>query len=70
MCHRQLRFYKATACGHLTFTGDTTIDCGSPLCFLSKSHPANCGSPGSNKARCDCPRYYTSVSSRPQTVVC
>ncbi|KAG1756778.1 uncharacterized protein EDB91DRAFT_35356 [Suillus paluster] len=39
MCHRQLRFTKNTACGHLTFQGDTYIDCFARDCNLSTSHP-------------------------------
>ncbi|KZT11353.1 uncharacterized protein LAESUDRAFT_671228 [Laetiporus sulphureus 93-53] len=56
MCHRQLRFYKSTQCGHLTFTGDTYIDCNSPNCRISSAHPATCGGPGTV---CRCRRYYT-----------
>ncbi|CAL1704750.1 unnamed protein product [Somion occarium] len=59
MCHRQLRFFKANGCGHLTFTGETTIDCGSRDCYLSSHHPKNCGSPASDKHLCNCLRYYT-----------
>ncbi|KAH9934740.1 uncharacterized protein B0H18DRAFT_978002, partial [Fomitopsis serialis] len=58
MCHRQLRFYKAKQCGHLTFTGETYIDCNSRECFLSTAHPSTCGAPGS-RILCRCRRYYT-----------
>ncbi|KAG2037255.1 hypothetical protein BDR03DRAFT_391593 [Suillus americanus] len=46
MCYRQLRFTKNTACGHLTFQGDTYIDCLARDCKLSASHPTTCGSQG------------------------
>lgn len=55
MCYRQLRFTKNTACGHLTFQGDTYIDCLTRDCMLSTSHPTTCGSPG---RPCNCRRYY------------
>ncbi|KAF9464698.1 hypothetical protein BDZ94DRAFT_1255699 [Collybia nuda] len=55
MCHRKLRFIKSTICGHLTYTGDTNIDCGSTQCYLSTSHPEECGS---KNTPCDCRRYY------------
>lgn len=55
MCHRKLRFVKSNGCGHLTYTGDTTIDCNSRQCHMSASHPPNCGSPMSP---CGCRRYY------------
>ncbi|KAJ3759874.1 hypothetical protein EV361DRAFT_531350 [Lentinula raphanica] len=62
MCHRQLRFVKSTACGHLTFTGETNIDCRSRHCHLSTAHPPSCGSP---RAPCNCKRYY----GQPQRIV-
>lgn len=55
MCHRQLRFSKSTACGHLIFTGETNIDCRDQTCFLSASHPATCG----QTQACHCRRYWT-----------
>ncbi|KAG1875300.1 hypothetical protein C8R48DRAFT_406059 [Suillus tomentosus] len=55
MCYRQLRFTKNTACGHLTFQGDTYIDCLARDCILSASHPTTCGSPA---RPCNCRRYY------------
>ncbi|TFK88104.1 hypothetical protein K466DRAFT_585831 [Polyporus arcularius HHB13444] len=58
MCHRQLRLWKATQCGHLTFSGETSIDCGAPDCFHSSAHPPDCGAPGSGSV-CNCRRYYT-----------
>ncbi|PCH38200.1 hypothetical protein WOLCODRAFT_161375 [Wolfiporia cocos MD-104 SS10] len=58
MCHRQLRFYRAAACGHLTFTGDTYIDCKARDCAHSALHPPDCGTP---PAVCRCRRYYTCV---------
>lgn len=51
MCHRQLRFTKSIACGDLTFTGETIVDCGSNECQLSKAHLENCVAP-------QCRRYY------------
>ncbi len=60
MCHRQLRLWKATQCGHLTFSGETSIDCGAPDCFHSSAHPPDCGAPGSGSV-CNCRRYYTCV---------
>lgn len=62
MCHRQLRFVKSTGCGHLTFTGETNIDCRSRHCYISSSHPSSCGS---SQAPCHCRRYY----GQPQRVV-
>ncbi|KAG1753501.1 hypothetical protein EDB19DRAFT_833708 [Suillus lakei] len=62
MCHRQLRFTKNTACGHLSFQGDTYIDCCARDCMLSTSHPTTCGSPG---RPCNCRRYY----SQPQRLI-
>ncbi|KAJ3987332.1 hypothetical protein F5890DRAFT_1405499 [Lentinula detonsa] len=62
MCHRQLRFVKSTACGHLTFTGETNIDCRSRHCHLSTAHPSSCDSP---RAPCSCKRYY----GQPQRIV-
>ncbi|KAG2144962.1 hypothetical protein BD769DRAFT_1418989, partial [Suillus cothurnatus] len=62
MCYRQLRFAKNTACGHLTFQGDTYIDCLARDCILSASHPTTCGSPG---RPCNCRRYY----SQPQRLI-
>ncbi|KAL1947858.1 hypothetical protein VTO73DRAFT_13582 [Trametes versicolor] len=58
MCHRQLRLWKATKCGHLTFSGETNIDCASRDCYNSTAHPATCGAPGSG-TQCRCRRYYT-----------
>ncbi|KAG0707758.1 hypothetical protein DFH29DRAFT_596448 [Suillus ampliporus] len=55
MCYRELRFTKNTACGHLTFQGDTYIDCSARDCNLSTSHPSTCGSP---VRPCNCRRYY------------
>ncbi|THU91163.1 hypothetical protein K435DRAFT_780887 [Dendrothele bispora CBS 962.96] len=52
MCHRQLRFIRNSACGHLTYTGDTKVDCRARSCYLSSSHPPNC-------PHCTCKRYYT-----------
>lgn len=57
MCYRHLRFNKFLECGHLTFTGDTYFDCNERVCFLSTSHPADCGTNG--KPACKCRRYYT-----------
>ncbi|OBZ75454.1 hypothetical protein A0H81_04359 [Grifola frondosa] len=54
MCHRQLRFYKAKQCGHLTFTGETRIDCNEQVCYISKAHPRTCVAP-----TCNCRRYWT-----------
>ncbi|KAG2349906.1 hypothetical protein BDR05DRAFT_260524 [Suillus weaverae] len=62
MCHRQLRFTKNMACGHLTFQGDTYIDCFQRDCMLSTSHQTMCGSPG---RPCNCRRYY----SQPQRLI-
>ncbi|KAG1853729.1 hypothetical protein DFJ58DRAFT_391408 [Suillus subalutaceus] len=62
MCYRQLRFTKNTACGHLTFQGDTYIDCFTRDCKLSTSHPTTCGSQG---RPCNCRRYY----SQPQRLI-
>ncbi|RPD80038.1 hypothetical protein L226DRAFT_188993 [Lentinus tigrinus ALCF2SS1-7] len=62
MCHRQLRLWKATQCGHLIFSGETNIDCGSRDCFNSSAHPPDCGAPGSGTV-CRCRRYYTCVLS-------
>lgn len=59
MCYRHLRFNKFLECGHLTFTGDTYFDCNERVCFLSTSHPADCGTNG--KPACKCRRYYTYV---------
>ncbi|KAH9951245.1 hypothetical protein B0H21DRAFT_271585 [Amylocystis lapponica] len=56
MCHRQLRFIKMTGCGHLQFTGDTTLDCNRRDCFISSAHPPNCANGQTN---CRCRRYYT-----------
>ncbi|KAI0780975.1 hypothetical protein BD413DRAFT_17152 [Trametes elegans] len=56
MCHRQLRLWKATQCGHLTFSGETNIDCGSRDCFNSTAHPRTCSG-----SACRCRRYYTCV---------
>ena len=68
MCHRQLRLWKATQCGHLTFSGETNVDCGQSDCRQSTAHPQDCGKPGSGIV-CRCKRYYRSVlpffSSRP-----
>lgn len=51
MCRRQLRFTKSSTCGHLTFNGQTIIDCRSEECHLSTSaHVGNCTS--------QCRRYY------------
>lgn len=61
MCHRQLKFIRSTGCGHLTFTGEVNIDCRSRHCYISSSHPANCGS----HAPCRCRRYY----GQPQRIV-
>ncbi|KAG2368558.1 hypothetical protein BDR07DRAFT_19059 [Suillus spraguei] len=63
MCYRQLRFIKNTACGHLTFQGDTYIDCLARDCILSTTHPSTCGSPGTPP--CNCRRYY----SQPQRLI-
>ncbi|KAI0093663.1 hypothetical protein BDY19DRAFT_265988 [Irpex rosettiformis] len=57
MCHRQLRFDRHVDCGHLTFTGETNIDCHKPDCTHSTAHPPNCGEPG--RPTCICKRYYT-----------
>lgn len=54
MCHRQLRFVKTTPCGHLTFIGDTNVDCGSSDCYNSTNHPSTCGT----RAQCRCRRYF------------
>ncbi|KAG2111542.1 uncharacterized protein F5147DRAFT_90914 [Suillus discolor] len=62
MCYRQLRFTKNTACGHLTFQGDTYIDCLARDCILSTNHPTTCGSPA---RPCNCRRYY----SQPQRLI-
>ncbi|OAX44648.1 hypothetical protein K503DRAFT_678251 [Rhizopogon vinicolor AM-OR11-026] len=55
MCFRQLRFTKNLTCGHLSFEGDTYIDCLGEGCKLSRSHPTTCGSPA---RPCNCRRYY------------
>ena len=51
MCHRQLRFTKSIACGHLTLNSENIIDCRSNGCHLSSAHPENCLTP-------ECRRYY------------
>lgn len=51
MCHRQLRFTKSIACGHLTLSGENVIDCYSNECHLSIAHLKNCVTP-------QCRRYY------------
>src|ERR1700722_2276204 len=55
MCRRLLRFTRSSVCRHLTFTSDSYIDCRSKQCYLSTSHPPNCGSP---QSPCNCRRYY------------
>lgn len=60
MCYRQLRFIKNLTCGHLTFQGETYIDCCEQDCKLSSSHPTTCGSPASP---CNCRRYYGLVQA-------
>ncbi|KAF8964681.1 hypothetical protein BDZ97DRAFT_1611008, partial [Flammula alnicola] len=57
MCHRQLRFVKSIACGHLTLTGESVIDCGSTTCQISANHPPNCVS-------AECRRYYDKPERR------
>ncbi|KAF9482748.1 hypothetical protein BDN70DRAFT_772267, partial [Pholiota conissans] len=58
MCHRQLRFVKSSACGHLTLTSETVIDCGALHCQYSSTHPAGCTST-------QCRRYY----EKPERIV-
>ncbi|KAF9069623.1 hypothetical protein BDP27DRAFT_1165848, partial [Rhodocollybia butyracea] len=62
MCFRRLRFVRSTVCGHLTFTGETIVDCGSRICHISSMHPSSCGS---SRAPCNCKRYY----DQPQRIV-
>ncbi|TBU32465.1 hypothetical protein BD311DRAFT_654992 [Dichomitus squalens] len=66
MCHRQLRLWKAKQCGHLTFIGETNIDCRSRDCYNSSAHPRDCGAPGTGTA-CRCRRYYTCVLPVPSS---
>lgn len=51
MCRRQFRFTKSITCGHLTLTGENTVDCGSNECHLSSAHLEYCVIP-------QCRRYY------------
>ncbi|KAI0699713.1 hypothetical protein BC835DRAFT_1267388 [Cytidiella melzeri] len=61
MCHRQLKFDNHVPCGHLTFTGDTNLDCHKPDCFNSLAHPAQCEHVPPGKSQCTCKRYYSYV---------
>ncbi|TDL27468.1 hypothetical protein BD410DRAFT_422417 [Rickenella mellea] len=58
MCHRILRYTRCTGCTWLTFIGDSQVDCLSPACANSRTHPRDC-------PNCRCRRWF----GQPERVV-